>query len=347
MFRLILRKGLPAFSVFFLLCLYQSRAETVRVCVWEGANKPSLEMFRGKYRGTLSLIKWNRKYLVLNTMDIEEYLFGVVGKEMGNTWPFEALKAQAVCSRTLLYYYKDIAARKGLPFDVTDTIYHQVYGGIQSENENIVKAVEETSNQVLVGQNVGNEYNIVPSFFHACCGGHTNSASDMWGGKYNLVEGVEDPYCSDSPFYAWSRTFTRDEIKSITGMEVSSIKVLSFNSSGRADLIEISGKTGRKTIGANDFRMMTVGNSTTFASKKSLPSTMFTITQKGSNFIFEGKGYGHGVGLCQWGARRMAEQGKDYIEILKFYFPHLTLATVSSGNVEHVYHENLINRGRI
>ncbi|MCX7705577.1 MAG: SpoIID/LytB domain-containing protein [bacterium] len=266
--------------------------------------------------------------MVINTMDVEEYLFGVVGKEMGNTWPFEALKAQAVCSRTLLYYYKDISAKKKLPYDVTDTIYHQVYGGVFSENENIIKAVEETSSQVLAGQTDGNEYNIVPSFFHACCGGHTNSASDMWGNKYCLMEGVKDPYCSETPFFTWHRVFTKDDLKSITGLEISSIRVLNFNKSGRCSQIELQGTWGKRIIEADNLRMMTVNNSTTFASKKSLPSTMFTITCNGNEFIFDGKGYGHGVGLCQWGARRMAEQGKDYVEILKYYFPELKLITI-------------------
>lgn len=305
----------------------------MRVCIWEGSQKPFLEQYKGKYRGQLSLVRWNKKYLVINTMDVEEYLFGVVGKEMGNNWPFEALKAQAVCSRTLLYYYKEIASKKNQPFDVSDTIYHQVYGGVFSENENIIKAVEETASQVLTGHNNRNGYNIVPPFFHACCGGHTNSASDIWGGKFDLVEGVNDPYCVDTPFFAWSRTFTRDDLKSIVGLEISSIRIISFNRSGRVSQIELQGIWGKKIISADNLRMMTVNNSTTFNSKKSLPSTMFTITQKGNNFIFDGKGYGHGVGLCQWGARKMAEQEKDYIEILKHYFPAFVVVTVRISGI--------------
>ncbi len=317
-------------SLVVLFSFLPCRAENVRICIWEGSQKPSLETFKGKYRGQLSLVKWNKKYLVINVMDVEEYLFGVIGKEMDKSWPFEALKAQAVCSRTLIYYYKEIAAKKNIPYDVSDTIYHQVYGGVASENENIIRAVEETSNQILAGQDGENGYNIMPSFFHACCGGRTNSPSETWGGRYQLLDGVDDPYCSGSPFYAWSRSFTREELKSITGTDVCSIKVKGFDKSGRAKQIEIQGVSGIKIIAAETFRMMTINSSTTFRSSKSLPSTMFTIVKNGNSFVFSGNGYGHGVGLCQWGARKMAEEGKNYMEILKYYFPCLTVAIIET-----------------
>ncbi|HXK45709.1 MAG TPA: SpoIID/LytB domain-containing protein, partial [bacterium] len=152
MSRFVSKKKLLAAISIFLLNLTLCCAETVRICIWEGSQRPVLSSFRGKYRGQLSLVKWNKKYLVINTMDVEEYLFGVVGKEMEKSWPFEALKAQAVCSRTLIYHFKDLAMKKNIPYDVSDTIHHQVYGGVISENEAIVRAVEETSSQVLVGQ---------------------------------------------------------------------------------------------------------------------------------------------------------------------------------------------------
>ncbi|HOK79913.1 MAG TPA: SpoIID/LytB domain-containing protein [bacterium] len=329
MFRFVSKKALVVVSIFVLLNLALSRAETVRICVWEGSQKPPLESFRGKYRGQLSLVKWNKKYLVINTMDVEEYLFGVVGKEMEKSWPFEALKAQAVCSRTLIYYYKDLAMKKNMPYDVSDTIYHQVYGGITSEDEAIVRAVEETYNQVLIGKKDNKGYNILPTFFHACCGGHTASAENTWGGKYFLLNGVEDPYCEGTPFYWWSKTFTRNEISSIVGTDVNAVDAIGFDSSGRVRRIEFSGKTGKKVMSAENFRMLTINNNTTFKSAKTLPSTMFTVSKKGDYFVFSGKGYGHGVGMCQWGARRMAEEGKNYAEILSHYFPNLVLVSFS------------------
>ncbi len=333
MFRFLSKKKpLAAISIFFLFCQVGFCSEMVRVCVWSGSYKPSLESFKGKYRGQLSLIKWNRRYLVINTMDIEEYLYGVIGKEMEKSWPFEALKAQAVCSRTLIFYYRNLATKKKLPYDVSDTIYHQVYGGVYSENESIVRAVEETSNEILVaGQNGENGYNIVPSFFHACCGGHTSTASDVWGGNYPSLKGVEDPFCSGTPFYSWSKSFTQNDLKGIVGIPVSSVQVLGYNDSGRVAKIEFSGKSGSKVMTAESFRMMTVNGSTTFSSRQSLPSTLFTVRKQGNVFLFEGKGYGHGVGLCQWGAKKMAEQGKTYKEILGYYFPELCLVRVETS----------------
>ncbi|MCM8817737.1 MAG: SpoIID/LytB domain-containing protein, partial [Candidatus Omnitrophica bacterium] len=212
-----------------------------------------------------------------------------------------------------------------------------------------VKAVEETSKQVLVGRSDKNEYNIVPPFFHACCGGHTNFASDTWGEKYELIEGVDDPYCSNAPFFTWSKTFSKIDLKSIIGLEISSIRIISFNRSGRVFQIELQGPWGKKIINADSLRMMTINRSTTFNSKKSLPSTMFTVTQKGNDFVFNGRGYGHGVGLCQWGARRMAEQGWDYTEILRHYFPSLVLAILepSESGLLNISQVEIMNKGEI
>ena len=329
MFRFFSKKAV-LISLVFLFCQAGFCSDVVRVCIWSDRGKPSLESFRGKYRGQLSLIKWNHNYLVVNTMDIEEYLYGVIGKEMEKSWPFEALKAQAVCSRTLIYYYKTIAAKKNLPYDVSDTIYHQVYGGVYSENESIVRAVEETKDEVLAGQNSENEYNIVPSFFHACCGGHTSFASDVWGGNYPLLKGVEDPFCSGTPFYYWSKSFTQRDLKDIVGIDVLSIRILGYDNSGRATKIEFSGKSSSRIMKADDFRMRTINGSTSFKSEKSLPSVLFAVRKQGTNFLFEGKGYGHGVGLCQWGAKKMAEQGETYRGILKYYFPDLTLVHIET-----------------
>lgn len=330
MFRPILKRLVQVvISFVFFAGIINSSAETVRVCIWEGSYKPSLESFKGKYRGNLSLVRWNKRYLVINEMEIEEYLFGVIGKEMDKSWPFEALKAQAICSRTLIYYYKEIAAKKKMPYDVSDTIYHQVYGGVSSEDENIVRAVEETSDMVLAGHNKEKGYNIVPAFFHACCGGHTSFASDVWQGEYSLLVGVEDPYCAGTPFYNWNRSFTKDELKLLTGVDVVSLKISGFNRSGRASKLEFTGKSGKKTIGAENFRLMTINKSTTFKSTKTLPSTMFTVVNNGNNITFCGRGYGHGVGMCQWGARKMAEEGKTYVEIIQHYFPELKIVVMN------------------
>ncbi len=274
---------------------------------------------------------------MINTMDIEEYLFGVVGKEMGPSCPFEALKAQAVCSRSLIYHFKEIARKKNQPFDVSDTIYHQVYGGISGENESVVRAVEETSEQVLAGQIDEDYYKITPCFFHACCGGRTNSGRDAWGREFGFLESVEDEYCSDSPYYTWTKTFSKSQLGSLLKTDVNTVRVKNFNPSGRVNQLEFEGSSGKIVISADRFRMMTVNSSTTFTSSGSLPSTFFTISQKGNSFIFSGKGYGHGVGLCQWGAKRMAEKGMTYVEILKHYFPGMTLIKISSVKEESVY----------
>ena len=142
MFLSILKKLLVIeFSLIFLL-----PAEQIRVCLWKGKNPERvIEKYRNKLRGSLYLLKHGNSWLLLNKIDIEEYLYGVVGREMSPDWPFEALKAQSVCSRTIAYLKKIENAEK--LYDIESSIYHQVYG--RCENEKVIRAVESTRGEVL------------------------------------------------------------------------------------------------------------------------------------------------------------------------------------------------------
>jgi len=183
------------FSLTFLL-----PAEQIRVCLWKGKNPGRIiEKYRNKLRGSIYLVKNGKIWLLLNKIDVEEYLYGVVGREMSPDWPFEALKAQSVCSRTIAYLKKIENAEK--LYDIESSIYHQVYG--RCEDERIIKAVSETEGEILVYDG-----KIVPIFFHACCGGKTTSYFSVWGNfDFPWLKPVEDPFCKDCPYAHWKRVF--------------------------------------------------------------------------------------------------------------------------------------------
>jgi len=322
-------------KIFLISCLLAgiylaAHAETVRVSVWEGKYQPNLTSFRGKYRGTLYVARASGRYFVINVVDVEDYLCGVIAREMEKNWPTEALKAQAVCSRSLVYYYMQKAREKNLPYDVSNSVFHQVYGGTEAERENVVEAVDSTAGEVL-----SYEGRIVPGFFHACCGGSTSNASDVWGSEFPYLVGVSDSYCSGTPFFTWRKVFSASDIGRVLGIKkVDSIRIVQNDSSGRVKTLEVKSGTGKKIVTGKDLRMSFINlyGSQSFNSEKVLPSTRFVTYGSGGSMVFEGTGYGHGVGLCQWGARKMAEEGFDYRQILKYYFPLLSPALVATDS---------------
>jgi len=290
----------------------------VRVCIWKGTYIPSdLSRYRGKYRGTLAVERVGRSCYIVNTLDLEDYLYGVLAKEMEKNWPLEALKAQAVCSRTMALFHIRSSLEKGLPWDVSDGVLHQVYAGIAGESDRVIEAVDATAGEYLV-----NGETLVPAFFHSCCGGYTSSAAEVWKSPFVCLVGVRDPYCEGSSYYAWSKTIPSSSLSKVLGIGVETVSVTSRDSAGRAVMVEARSSTGRKRIQGKDLRLSFPG---IFTAPRVIPSTRFEVSSTAKGFLFKGTGYGHGVGLCQWGAKKMAEEGALYQEILQHYFPMLSL----------------------
>ncbi|RKY32612.1 MAG: hypothetical protein DRP67_00565 [Candidatus Omnitrophota bacterium] len=309
--------------------------EEIRVCIWKGKNPEGIV---GKYKkilgNTVYLKKKNNTYFLISKIDIEKYVCGVVGKEMSPDWPFEALKAQSVCSRTIAYL-KKIENSENF-YDVENSIYHQVYG--KCDNKRVWKAVSETKGEVLLYKG-----KIVPVFYHACCGGKTTSYLSVWGNfDFPWLKPVEDPFCKDSPYIKWKRVFSKRKISEILGKDIKKMEILKRDSSGRAQTLKFILKNGETlTISSQDFRMKLYSstNRILFSNTDILPSTFFWTKDNGEEIIFYGKGYGHGVGMCQWGARKMAEKGYDYRKILKHFFPLLKIGKISKKEVYGDYSE--------
>jgi len=266
-----------------------------------------------RYRGGLNVIVNKDKLLVVNTLELEEYVRGVLYHEISDKWPMEAMKAQAVAVRTYVYY--QMQQNKTMDYDVTNDIYSQVYGGRSAERYRTNLATKKTMGEVLFYDN-----RVLPAYFHSNSGGHTEDVSEVWNHNLPPLKGVVDPYVADAPNNRWRKNFRSSAVQTKLNEkgykigQIKEIRIRSKTGSGRARSVEIIDYSGHSLIlKGNDFRLIVGPND--------IKSNLYTITMKGYFFDVEGSGWGHGVGMSQWGAHKMAEERFDYDEILKFYYP--------------------------
>lgn len=269
------------------------------------------------YRGTVEIVpQADATLLAVNHLDVDEYLKGVLSQEVSQHWPMAALEAQAIAARTYALYQRQRNARQ--PFDVTADVSSQVYGGHLSERWRTTQAVRRTRGLVLTYQG-----QLFPAYFHAACGGRTEDAGELWTTNLPVLKGVACPYCQDSPHYRWETSIHRKEIRWALKQRhqpvglVETITPGDRDPSGRWRTINIQGQEGAATLSAKDFREM-VGPAV-------IRSLNFEVTIEGDNVKFAGWGWGHGVGLCQWGARGLAQRGRTAREILVYYYPGATV----------------------
>ena len=273
------------------------------------------------FRGTVDIIrKDNMKLMVINKVPLEEYLYGVLYNEISHRWPIEAIKAQAIAARTFALY--QARQNKLQDYDLTNDIYSQVYSGAASERWTTTRAATLTRGQVLTFKG-----DIFPAYYHATCGGYTEDASNLWAVDLPPLKGVDCLFCKQSPHYKWEKSIPLADLQKKlndngykTG-KIKSVSVLGKNKSGRVDKIEIKDDAGASSVlTAKDFRQMLGPNE--------LRSTAFELIIKGNELIINGTGWGHGVGMCQWGAKGQAERGKRADEILKYYYPGAEITTI-------------------
>jgi stage II sporulation protein D len=272
-----------------------------------------------KYRGNIRLVKKeNLHLLVVNDIELEDYVKGILYHEVSHYWPEEALKAQAVVCRTYALY--QMAENSSRDFDVTNDVYSQVYGGKTSERYRTNKAVEETKGIVLVY-----EGRVFPAYFHATCAGYTENASLLWNIDVPVLRGVACAFCKESPHFNWHQVTTLAELKdalakagyNLSG-DIRAIETLGRDRSGRVRELKIKTSKNDLTLSAKDFRNSLGPNI--------IRSTNFEVNIAGSDAVFEGLGWGHGVGMCQWGAYFMAKEGRSYQDILAYYYPGSALS---------------------
>jgi len=276
-----------------------------------------------RYRGEIDVIvDESGKLIVINRIGLEDYIRGVLYHEVSHKWPMEAMKAQAVAARTYAIYR--MKERAILEFDVTSDIYSQVYGGRSSEKYRTNLAVKRTRDEVLIY-----DKKILPAYYHANCGGHTEDVTNLWKHEKLLpLDGKVCGFCSNAPHYVWKKNlrlkFIQDKLNS-KGHSFGLIKDLSIigsNKSGRIKNIKITERNGKETvILGKDFRNKVGPNI--------IKSNRYSITMKGYYCDLSGKGWGHGVGMCQWGASQMSHERFKYDEILLYYYPEAKIVEFS------------------
>lgn len=267
-----------------------------------------------RFRGNVTIIRTaDNRLTAVNSINIEDYIRGVLYHEVSHHWPMEAIKAQAVATRT--YVLQAMAGSANKDYDVTNDIYSQVYGGKDSERYRTGLAVTHTVGEVLAFKD-----KVLPAYFHATCGGMTEDANDLWAIDLAPLRGVACNFCKDSPHMKWKKNFRLKDIQDAlnrNGYAVGPIKDLNIvdrNRSGRINHIKITSRDGKETlISGKDFREVLGPNV--------LKSNNYEISMQGYYADLTGKGWGHGVGLCQWGARGMALQQFTYKQILSYYYP--------------------------
>ncbi len=267
------------------------------------------------YRGDVAVFKdADGSLLVVNILDLESYIKGVLQQEISHKWPIEAIKAQAVAARTYAVYQKEVMKSKN--YDLTADTSSQVYGGYSSEKRKTNRAVNFTFGEVLSYKG-----RIFPAYFHATCGGVTENASELWKIDIEPLRGDRlCSFCLNSPHYYWKATLDLKNIQKklkdlykVKG-DLKNIVVAERTSTARARTLGLTDAKGETfNIPAKDFRLLLGADL--------IRSTNFSIILDQERVIFSGKGWGHGVGLCQWGAYGMSRQGHDYKEILGFYYP--------------------------
>lgn len=266
------------------------------------------------FSGSLRVVKHDGQLTIINDVPLETYLTGLINSEISSSWPEEAIKAQAVAARTyaINQMKKTRSARPDATYDIESTIMGQVYEGAHLEDAKSQKNVMATRGEVLKRNGA-----IFPAFFHSCCGGMTEHAHNVW----NDADGpdtVLDRFCERSPKKNWQLTIPHRELRNLLAKNginignISSVIAVPLIDSPRIEAIIIESSSGIENIKATELRRM-IG----FTKFK---STWFEVKNTGGNLLFEGHGYGHGVGMCQWGAKGMAEEGYKYTDILKFYY---------------------------
>ena len=269
--------------------------------------------FNGRaYRGTAAQLADGS---VINTLSLEEYLYSVVPHEMSPSWPSAALAAQAICARTYVLQ----RSNPQRAYDVVPSELDQVYSGVASESAAGRAAVDSSAGMVL---RFGAEFAQV--MYSSCCGGHTESSHDLWGGApVPYLSGVVCTTCTQSPYYRWNRELALAAVEQAFVQELQPIAPLEalteagVDNSGRIRGFILQGQHGTLPVRGGAFRLR-VG-------PRVLPSLLIMnfepSTEAPERIAIEGGGLGHGVGLCQWGARGRALEGASFSDILHFYFP--------------------------
>lgn len=338
-----------------------------------------VEVENNKYRDYITFIVNDNNYSIINYVEMEHYLFGVVPREIPASSPVEALKAQAVVARS--YAYKNMNKHKNEDYNLCDTTHCQVYKGYDNEHSSTNNAVVDTYGEYVTYNGV-----VVETPYHSNSGGFTESSVNSWGGNLPYLTSVEDRFSENTPNSTWTVSLSLYDMQTkllaagVNVGQLSNIEVLSTTETGRVKDLNIVGSLGEKIIKGTELQSMlglksrafTVSNEGKNSDKKiyvldgssffpieidlntayildnnnyssvnrstvsraiskdmtsDLTST-YRSTSEPMSFIIDGKGYGHGVGMSQYGAMEMAKQGYNYYDIITHYYSGVEISNL-------------------
>lgn len=270
------------------------------------------------YRGVIELSLQSGRLLVVNELPLEQYLVGVINSEISSTWPMESIKSQAVIARTYAVAKKQ--ERSKAFYHLESTVMDQAYEGSDEEDNRATRGVHETEGEVLTYNGV-----VIQAYYHANSGGRTEASQNVWGVALPYLQGVECQYGLTSPTSSWEVSLPLGKIETALRAQkvsgLSGIKEGSRNNRSRLKTVLLQTERGVVSMPATKFRMA-VGSTV-------IKSTNFTVQVENGLASFKGVGYGHGVGLCQYGAKQRALDGFSYAEILAYYYPGTKLSKLS------------------
>ena len=258
------------------------------------------------YNDNLELVVNLGKLHTINVVDIDKYLAGVVEAEGGNRATLEYYKTQATLCRTYVLSHLDKHLEEG--FFMCDGVHCQAYHGKCLGKNEILKGAFDTRGFVIVDADT----TLITAAFYSNCGGETESSQNVWLLKKDYLKPIRDPYCQNQNNYRWERKLPIDQWKSYlvqNGYKLNSDLTSSFFNYTQYTRKQYY-RLGKDSITFRKIR-------TDFK----LKSAFFSIETKGNNVELHGRGYGHGVGMCQEGAMQMAVLGYTYQDIVKFYYP--------------------------
>lgn len=273
------------------------------------------------FRGHFAIHVRDKKLYAINHVKFEEYLYGVIPEEMPPKWDKQALMAQAVAARTYALCMKH--KNRHEDYDIEATTAAQVYGGYSAENMRTTAAVDATKGQVMTHNG-----RPIVAYFHSNSGGHTEDPVHVWNVKIPYLQAVPDNFSASAPGNGWEYFLPYDMMK--TSLEkngfsvgrIEQLKIIERSPSGRNRTIRIVAKKRTLDIPGNLFRAA--------MGETKIKSTMFKAVPCLKGVMIKGKGYGHGVGMSQWGARKMAMTGRSYRDILKYYYHGIKIMMIDN-----------------
>ncbi len=269
-----------------------------------------------RFRGNLEFRRISEGMQVINEVELEDYVAGILGREIYPDWHPETLKAQAVAARSYALHQR--AAGDGQAFHLEAGTGSQVYGGVAAETPAIRAAVAATRGEFLA-------YSREPilAVYHSASGGRTASSEEVWGRPLPYLVSLEVDDEQDSPDTYWRATISKTKLRRALeslGIRIGSpreLQVVDRSRSGRALRVRIRGDRGSHDLEGRALRVA-LGESV-------IRSTLFEIRPGEEVFVFVGSGHGHGVGMSQWGAQAMAQRGATYREIVRAFYPGTSL----------------------